>query len=133
MEWANEISFSVFNDAWMTFNTHYNKKTTCDMFRLAVENGNYIKYSLKYIMSSEIENLNIDRLQATSIQEAYSDMPRGMDDIKSVKYHMKNKNTSPCIIVNYMNRLILLDGMHRLVAASLIKKRKIAILMVTID
>lgn len=47
MEWANEISFSVFNDACMTFNTHYNKNTTCDMFRLAVENGNYIKYSLK--------------------------------------------------------------------------------------
>ena len=88
---------------------------------------------LQQLLMHLIENLNVNRLQATSIQEAYSDMPRGIDDIKSVKYHMKNKNTSPCIIVNYMNRLILLDGMHRLVAASLIKKRKIVILMVTID
>jgi hypothetical protein len=135
MEWASEISFSVYNDAWMTFNTHYNsnKIITCDVFRQCVENGDYIKYNLKDIINDEIENLNVKRLLATSINTAYSDRPRGINDIKSVKYHMKNKYTSPCIIVNFQEKLILLDGMHRLVAASLSGKRKIAILMVTID
>jgi hypothetical protein len=134
MEWASEISFPVYNDAWMTFNTHYNNlKITCDDFRQSVQNGDYIKYNLKDILNSDIENLNVNRLLAASIKEAYSDRPRGIHDIISVKYHMKNKYTSPCVIVNFQNRLILLDGMHRLVAASLSGKRKISILMVTID
>jgi len=136
MEWADEITFSVFNDAWLTFNNHYNHSNiTCEIFRKYVQQGEYIKYNLKDIMTSDIENLNLNRLKATSIKEAYppSDNPRGVKDIQSVKYHMKNKYTSPCVMIQYLNHYILLDGMHRLVAASLSGKRKIAMLLIIID
>lgn len=54
---SNEITFSVFNDSWLTFNTHYNSDITCDNFRHAVQNGEYIKYNIKDLIN--VENLNI--------------------------------------------------------------------------
>jgi hypothetical protein len=136
MEWSNEISFSSFNDAWMTFNTHYNNSNvTLEQFLMATKKGNYVMWNFADLINNNVENMSIKRLYAPSIYEAYplDDRPRGMNDIESVKFHIINKHTSPCIIIKYMDNYILLDGMHRLVASSINKLPKIHVLIIVID
>jgi hypothetical protein len=69
-----------------------------------------------------INNFNSNRLQSTAIK-AYplNDRPRGMSDIKSVKYHQKqikeNKQLLPIWMIYKNNQYTLLDGAHRIVAS----------------
>lgn len=131
-----ELSFSCFNDSWQTFNKHFNtkKEITCEQFINACRKGMYTTYKLKDLIDDPPENLSIKRLLAKNINEAYplNDRPRGIEDIKSVKYHMKNSIQSPCFLVKYKNKYIFLDGMHRLVATSLLGKRSICIFVINL-
>lgn len=131
-----ELSFSCFNASWQTFNNHFNVggEITCEQFINACQIGTYTKRKLKDLISDPPENLSVKRLHATSAVEAYpiDDRPRGIEDIKSIKYHMKNPIQSPCFLVNYKNRSIFLDGMHRLVAASLVGKRIVVMFVINL-
>ncbi len=74
----------------------------------------------------KMNNFNPDRLQKSAV-EAYpiNNRPRGMEDIKSVKYYQKmiaNKKDIPPIWI-YNNTL--LDGAHRIVASYITKKKYI--------
>jgi hypothetical protein len=97
MEWAGEISFSCFNDAWKTYSTHYNKNNiTLEKFLERASNGKYKSVPIRGLLKDPPENLSTDRLLAKSIKEAYpSPSPRGPADAASVKYHMRNGNVSP--------------------------------------
>lgn len=101
------------------FDAHY-KKISLQSFLEATKQGEYKTYKIKDLIDHPPDNLNINRLLAKSVAEAYPphDRPRGSQDIKSVKYHMKLKCVSPLVIVK-TDREILMDGVHRLVAAKL--------------
>jgi hypothetical protein len=93
---------------------------------------------LRDLTDNPPENFSIARVQAKSVVEAYpeNDRPRGTADIKSVNYHMKSGSVPPAFMIEWNTktgtRSIFLDGMHRIVAASLSKKRKISIFLITI-
>jgi hypothetical protein len=137
MQFSEHVSFPVFNDAWETWNRHFRKryrpKLGLVQFHKIGLQGRYETISLADAKKGDIENLAIERLKAASVQEAYSDRPRGgVTDIQSVRYHMRNTCVSPIVLAKVDQRLILLDGMHRLVAASLLKKRKVPALVIQI-
>lgn len=71
---------------------------------------------------SKYHNVAVDRLLAKSPEEAYpkSDRPRGKKDIDSVEYHMNTDIIEPIIVFDMDGDKIMIDGMHRLIAANLV-------------
>ena len=82
------------------------------------------------IECKNLNNFNTERLQISAIK-AYliHDRPRGNNDISSVKYYqkrIKNKlEIQPIWIIQQNNNLILLDGVHRIVASYIENKKYI--------
>lgn len=72
---------------------------------------------------------NIDPIRLTKNPFPEDDRPRGEDDLKSIAFHRKQiregKEVEAIWIYSKKNRLILLDGVHRIVAMNLEGKRKI--------
>lgn len=73
---------------------------------------------------------NIDSIRLSQNPYPLSNRPRGNDDIKSVNYHRRTirKNgqiDNPIWIARKNNELVLLDGVHRIVATHLEQKRTI--------
>ena len=121
MNWLDEVTLSVFNDAWMTYDNNFNTtRVKFDEFYAIARKGEYIMMSIRQLTSLSPENMSVDRLNASTPAEAYppGDRPRGDADLKSVRYHMKHA-AAPVVFVKIGKRMILLDGMHRLVAASI--------------
>ena len=79
---------------------------------------------------NNVENFNSNRLQNSAIK-AYplNNRPRGINDIKSVKFYQKqikeNKDIQPIWLFKKNNNYILLDGAHRIVANYIEKKKTI--------
>jgi hypothetical protein len=122
MNWLNEVTLSVFNDAWETFNNNFNtERVKFDEFYAQARNGEYIMMSVKRLTELSPENISLKRLNAKTPAEAYppNDRPRGDADLKSVRYHMTHP-VAPVVFIKIGKRMTLLDGMHRLVAASII-------------
>lgn len=97
------------------------------IYQDAIETGIKLKlFRIKNIKLTNFENGNIKNFNPNRLKESpelsypEKDRPRGFDDIKSVKFWIKNIDKSPPIII-YKN--ILLDGAHRIVA-HFIKKQK---------
>jgi len=82
------------------------------------------KFSLSKF--TDVSNFDKNRLKDSAVKAfPLNDRPRGIDDIKSVKYHqnqIKNKIISPIWIVCKNNKYILIDGVHRIVASYIEKK-----------
>ena len=133
MHFINELSFTSFNDAWETYNTHY-KNISLKKFLEATSQGEYKIYKIKDLINHPPDNLDINRLLAKSVNEAYpeNNRPRGQNDLKSVKYHMRSKCVSPLFMIKLKNQEILMDGVHRLVAAKLSGKRNVLVYVVTL-
>jgi len=135
MKWSN-VSIETLNDAWCTFNKHYNGKklTFQKFFSLALESPVKritIKQLLDMNEGDGPDNLNPKRLQDTA-EKAYpsKDRPRGKRDIESIKYHVNTKDSvSPIVLMKINNKITLLDGAHRLVAAN-IRKSHIAVIII---
>lgn len=131
MNWLNVIDINTFNDAYLTFVNNY-KKVKLDLFYDGVLNGEYKFISLNKFKSMKVENFNYDRLQYNNINDMYpkNDRPRGINDVKSLKYHITTKNSiSPVVIIYYKNKYILLDGVHRILASRILNE-KIKILLI---
>ena len=77
-----------------------------------------------------IINFNPNRLQKTA-EKAYplNNRPRGIKDIKSVKYYLKEikqkKEITPIWMIYNNNDYILLDGAHRIVSSYIGNKKYI--------
>ena len=82
MQFTNQLSFASFNDAWETYNTHYHGNNL-KRFLEASKQGEYKTYKIKDLINHPPDNLNVNRLLAKSIDEAYppEDRPRGINDI----------------------------------------------------
>ena len=125
MNWSNSIDINTFNDAYLTFFNNY-KKVKLDSFYKNVLNGEYKYVTMSKFKKMNVENFNYDRLQYTDINKIYpkDDRPRGIDDIKSLKYHIKTKNSiSPVVIIEYKKKFILLDGVHRIISSNILNNR----------
>ena len=88
------------------------------------------KLKIMKFKKGEVENFNPERLSGNKIIDAFppTNRPRGQADIDSVKYHMKQiklKKEQHIWIVKKKNKIILLDGAHRIVAYHLLGKEKI--------
>lgn len=138
MQFSEDLSFQTFNDSWQTFNNYFNDgSVTFEQFYRATKGRKLVVKLLRDIIKEPPENVSVDRIRAKSIAEAYpeNDRPRGDADITSVQHQMKSL-VSPVVIVEWTvggkTRNIFLDGMHRLVAAKLSKKRKIPAFIITL-
>ena len=86
----------------------------------------------------ELDNFNINRLHA-SAEEAYPihDRPRGDKDISSVKYNQNLIKNNLCILpiwlIDIDNKLLLLDGAHRIVASYIENKQYIDAYIISYD
>jgi hypothetical protein len=120
MNWLDEVTVSVFNDAWKTLTTHFRADVTLEHWLTSVRQGEYKMFTVRALIALGCENLAAGRLEAESAAKAYppADRPRGAEDLKSIKYHRAHA-CSPVVIVKIGARVIFLDGMHRAVAASL--------------
>ncbi len=139
MKWHSEITFSVFNDAWHTWNTHFRKEIDSKIrekqFMNLVSEGIFITMKINDFKTGDIENVNSNRLKAKTASQAYppNDRPRGAKDISSIKWlQTTNDSISPVVILQMKRRKILLDGVHRLVASALLGNKTIPILLITI-
>lgn len=85
---------------------------------------------------TDVNNFDKNRLQDSAAKSfPLNNRPRGLDDIKSVKYHqnqIKNKTISPIWIVFKNNKYILIDGVHRIVASYIEKEKYILAYLITI-
>lgn len=126
MLFNSELSFSSFNDAWHTYKTHFNKNAKLEDFLLAASKSHPQSIKISEIIKLNPLNLNLARLNAKTTEEAYplNDRPRGIADIKSIKYHQK-KECSPIVMIRDKQQVIFADGVHRLIATKLLGKRTI--------
>lgn len=132
MQFIKQLSFSSFNDAYETYKTHYHK-LNLETFLLATRQGEYKTYKIKDMINHPPDNLDVARLLGNNVEEAYplNNRPRGIEDIKSVKHHMKSSCVPPIVIIKDKKE-ILVDGVHRLVAAKLSGKRTVLVYVINL-
>lgn len=125
LRWCRTIDLATFINSYETYKTHFDEKITMEAFAEKLSNAKYDDIDLEILLDYPgLENLGRERLQARTIEEAYpeDDRPRGYEgDIVRVRQLIDNEYpTSPVVIVGHPSnpvKAILLDGMHRLVAA----------------
>ncbi len=128
MNWASSVDIYTFNDAWHTWDNYFRKKYSRDTdfkkFYKSVLDCEYVKLTVNKIKKMKVDNISYARLDATNVEEAYEDRPRGDADLESIYYHLDTKEcVSPIVIVYVKSKYILLDGMHRLVASHFKNKK----------
>ncbi len=95
----------------------------------AVNQARVIYMFFAEVKALPIENAGLHRLMAKSPEEAYpeNDRPRGKKDFQSVSFHLETTQpVSPITIAELTDsqgktRVIKLDGVHRLVAAAMLR------------
>lgn len=88
MNWQEYVDLPTINDAWNTWNKFFRKKiNTSIKFEKFIKSaliGQYVEKSISEFIKMNIENSGLSRIQSKSVNEAYKDKPRGVQDIKSV-------------------------------------------------
>lgn len=128
MNWSETIDSITLYDAYMTykkmFYSKFNTKLSLTKFlRNTLFSRQYENMNITQIKKLTLKNFNKLRLnKSPELAYPLNDRPRGIKDIKSMQYHLSTKKCiSPIVILQYKKKYILLDGTHRLVAASLRK------------
>jgi len=139
MSWSKEISQATLNDSWATWHDFYNtvKNVSHAEFNNAVKQGKYRLMSIQEFLDLHVENHRLNRYKnAKTAEEFYplEDRQRGDADINSVNYYVSLQHpASPICVAKVMTnntvRYIKLDGVHRLIAAS-IRKSPISVLFI---
>ena len=108
------------------------KQTAKNNYNVDIQPLCYVQYTV-----DEFDNLRAENHRAVknkSLEEIFppNDRPRGEADIKSVKYHMSHKS-HPIVLLKNDNippGYIVLDGVHRIVAAYLTNSNILALIVV---
>jgi hypothetical protein len=84
------------------------------------------KLPISLFKSGKVDNLNPQRLSKNPYPK--SDRPRGSENLMSVKFHRRTirktgQITKPVWLYHDKNKYVMLDGVHRVVATYLEKKR----------
>lgn len=129
--WSKEISQATLNHSWGTWRDFYNtvKSVSREEFDKAIKQGEYKLLSIEEFLDLHVENHRLNEYRnAKTAEEFYplEDRPRGNTDINSVNYHVSLQSPiSPICVakvtVNGTVRYLKLDGVHRLIAASICK------------
>jgi hypothetical protein len=137
--WSKEISPATLEHSWATWRDFYNtvKSVSREEFNKAIKQGKYKLLSIEEFLDLHVENHRLNEYKnAKTAEEFYplENRPRGNTDINSVNYHLSLQSPiSPIcvakVMVNETVRYIKLDGVHRLIAAS-IRKSPIKVLFI---
>lgn len=121
--WISPSIYTIL-DSYHTFVNNYqknqdNKIPMEEFMRIFNKEAKYKMKTVKEV--SKYTNVATDRLKAKTPETAYpeDDRPRGDKDIDSIKYHMDTDIIEPLIVLDMGTEKIMIDGMHRLVAANL--------------
>ncbi len=120
---------AVLNDSLCTSVTLKLFKTKQSAVKAHLDNSTLKEIPLKDFQH-KVDNFNPQRLQSTAAK-AYPlhDRPRGIDDLNSVKFYQKqikkNIDITPIWLIKIDNKMMLLDGAHRVVASYIENKEKI--------
>ncbi len=132
--WAETVDQKTIEDSWLTYNFFANENSkiiTKDTFIKQLKNGSYSNLSIENFLALPIENHRLrEYQQAKTAEEAYplSDRPRQEKDIASVNYFLcPREKISPITVARITDkqgkiRLIKLDGVHRMIAANILRK-----------
>ena len=134
--WADAFDTVTLQDGWLTYLEFYR-----DHMKPKLDEATFMErakaIAFKDITSEQFVNMDIEncRLQkywdAKNAEQAYpeSDRPRNADDVTSVDYFLKKKRgVSPVLVARVVDkddreRLIKLDGVHRIMAAHILGKK----------
>ncbi len=135
INWAPQLDQDTIHDSWLTWQDYYSSQSktfvSYDTFKKAITEAKCEAVSPKSFLLLNIENQRLNRYCTTLqfAEDAYplNDRPRGEKDILSVEYFLKSSTPiSPITVVKFIDkseklRLVKLDGVHRLVAAFIVK------------
>lgn len=141
-KWSNSLDQATILDSWKTYNEFFAHQNSIfinrEQFMQRLKTASYKDMSVEEFLHLNIENHRLGKyLLAQSPEEAYppSDRPRGEKDITSVNYFLALlKPVSPitvaCIIDKKgKQRMIKLDGVHRMIAAK-IRGKNLRVLLI---
>ncbi|MDF2965711.1 MAG: hypothetical protein K0Q51_1099 [Rickettsiaceae bacterium] len=132
--WSQKIDNNTVEDSWITLRDSYlhqlKEPIKKHFFLERIKEAYFKDFSSEEFLKLNIENHRLERFfNAASAEEAYPehDRPLGQADLDSVKYFMSARHISPIIVCiaedKHGNvRYIKLDGVHRLMAAHILKK-----------
>ena len=146
MNWLSFPEKQTIRDAFATWDKNFRKKIAPGVARSKREfdylllNCSEMKVLDVEDIEPHMENARFQRyLNIKTAEEAYpmGDRPRGEEDISSVKYHTETAaHISPIIVMrirkDHNERLIKLDGVHRIMAA-ILRRSKVKIFYIDPD
>lgn len=128
MNWSPSISISVEGDSFATFCTLNIKFVTFTTFAAALSNGTRawhracdvatFENSGAHRIAAVLQNVGGTISQRAALAYPIDDRPRGSADITSVVHNARSENISPIVVAHVAGRTVLLDGVHRTVAAA---------------
>lgn len=135
-KWSDSLDPQTMLDSWGTYNEFFAHENSIfisrEQFMKSLKAASYKDISAKEFLTLNIENHRLSTyLLAQTPEEAYplSDRPRGQTDISSVNYFLAPREPVPPITVACMidkkgqQRMIKLDGVHRMIAANILRKK----------
>lgn len=140
MKWNSHITFEAFKDAWTTWNTHFKENTNpkIELNDFFHNHGTYHVMTLSEIIDGDIENIPFDRINTPQHPiNVYPDNNENFRELQSIMWYLRtNDSISPLVVIQLTDQMghhrkILLDGIHRLIAASIDRKQKILVYFMT--
>lgn len=133
--WAETLDEATLNDSWATYQGFYAHENSITIsrqeFKKRVKTATLQNMTSEQFVRLNIENHRLNEyFTAKNAEDAYpeSDRPRKDKDIDSVNYFLSTtKAVSPITVAimtdkNGKTRFIKLDGVHRMMAAHILKK-----------
>jgi hypothetical protein len=117
MRWSNTVSDEVVTDARETYKAITNKSLP----QKKVANGALKVVDVDWFLKENVDNAGLHRIElARKGRDPYPDAPRGKADHEALKHFTTTKKSvSPIVVTNVNGQWTLLDGVHRLVSASM--------------
>lgn len=135
LNWDKAIDQATQKDSWATWQQNYaylsKRVISKELFMKTMGKASCQNISPEDFLALNIENHRLDRYpNARSAEEAYplNDRPRGDKDISSVNYFLQTTHpVSPITVIKFIDkerkaRLVKLDGVHRLMAAAILRQ-----------
>lgn len=136
LAWSKTVDPVTIEDSWLTYKEYFAQESlihfTKEQFLERVQTASYSTISIDEFLQIPIENHRLRTYKnAQTAEQAYpeNDRPRADKDIESVQYFLKDcHQVSPITVALITDkqgkkRYIKLDGVHRLIAANILKQK----------
>lgn len=116
VRWKKILDHQTVNEAWKTYNQLTSSNISFRGFEMACERARKQIVSYDELRFLRLENLSRKILNANTLEEAF----QGELDKLTVEFLIKTKlQFNPIVFYQRRSTLVLLDGVHRIVAAHL--------------